>query len=117
MWLCRNLRPLTHISERTAAASTRLYKIIPLLTKLRAVQASQLVKAAVIRTMTYSMEIFNKTHINQDQSALIKICLSAVAYITTGGCKKADTHAVCTEAGLPMTQNLMIDWYYKWAPT
>jgi len=101
VWLTNNLRPQAHIAQRAAYASTRFYKLVPLLKRLRPEVASRLVKATVIPALTFGLEIYTRAHINEDELAPIRICLRIAAQIITGGWKKSDLKALCTEAGLP----------------
>jgi len=100
VWLTNNLRPLAHIAQRAAYASTRFYKLVPLLKRLRPEVASRLVKATVIPTLTFGLEIYARAHINEDELAPIRICLHMAAQIITGGWKKSDLKALWAEAGL-----------------
>jgi len=85
VWLTSNLRPLAHIAQRAAYASSRFYKLIPLLKRLRPEIASRLVKATVIPALTFGLEIYTRAHVNEDELAPIRICLRMAAQIITGG--------------------------------
>ena len=69
--------------------------------------ASCLIIATIIHTVTYSLEVVDRAHINEDQAATIKIYMRTAARIITAGWRKVDTLALCTEAGLPTPYNLI----------
>ena len=100
VWLTNNLRPQAHIAQRAAYASTRFYKLVPLLKRLVPEVASRLVKATVIPVLTFGLEIYTRAHVNKDKLAPMRICLRMAAQIITGGWKKSDFKALCAEAGL-----------------
>jgi len=59
----RTLRPTLHIEKRAAKAGTTLYKLAPLLKKLKPEMASQLIKARVIPVLTFGLEIYIKNYV------------------------------------------------------
>lgn len=82
----------------------RRNKLIPLLKRLRPEIASRLVK---IPALTFGIEIFTRAHVNEDELAPIKICLRMASRVITGGWKKSELTALCTEAGLPTAATLV----------
>jgi len=64
VFLDRTLRPTLHIEKCTAKARSTLYKLAPLLKKLKPELASRLIKATVIPALTFGQEIYTRNHIN-----------------------------------------------------
>jgi len=77
-----------------------LYKLTPLLKKLKPEMASRLIKATVIPALTFGLEIYTKNHINNREVVPINMCLKAAAKIVMGGWQKAELQAICAEVGL-----------------
>jgi len=96
----RTLRATLHIEKRAAKAGSTLYKLAPLLKKLKPEMASQLIKATVIPALTFGLEIYTRNHINNREVVPINMCLKAAAKIVTGGWQKTELRAICAEAGL-----------------
>jgi len=96
----RMLRPTLHIEKRAAKAGSTIYKLAPLLKKLKPEMASRLIKATGIPALTFGLEIYTRDHINNREVIPINICLKAAAKIVTGGWQKAELRAICTEVGL-----------------
>jgi len=96
----RTLRATLHIEKHTAQAGSTLYKLAPLLQKLKPEMASRLIKATVIPALTFGLEIYTRNHINNREVVPINMCLKAAAKIVTGGWQKAELRAICAEAGL-----------------
>jgi len=96
----RTLRPTLHIEKRAAKAGSTLYKLTPLLKKLKPEMASRLIKATVIPALTFGLEIYTRNHINNRKVVPINMYLKAAAKTVTGGWQKAELRAICAEAGL-----------------
>jgi len=96
----RRLQATLHIEKRAAKAGKIVYKLIPLLKKLKPEMASRLTKATVIPALTFGLEIYTRNHINNREVVPINMCLKAAAKIITGEWQKAELHAICAEAGL-----------------
>jgi len=103
----KTLRASLHIEKRTAKARTTLYKLAPLLKKLKPEMASRCIKATVIPARTFGLEIYTKAHINNTAVVPINMTLKAAAKIVTGGWQKAELRAICAEAGLPAPNPLI----------
>jgi len=84
-----------------------LYKLAPLLKKLKPEMASRLIKAIVIPALTFGLERYTKAHINNTEVVPINMALKAAAKIVTGGWQKAELRAICAEAGLPAPNSLI----------
>jgi len=100
VFMDRTLRPTLHIEKRAAKAGSTLYKLAPLLKKLKPEIVSRLIKATVIPALTFGLEIYTRNHINNREVVPINMCLKVAAKIITGGWQKAELHAICAEAGL-----------------
>ena len=96
----RSLRATLHIEKRAAKARSTLYKLAPLLRKLKPEMASCLVKATVIPALTFGLEIYTKSDINNIEVVPINMSLKAAAKIITGTWQKAELRAIHAEAGL-----------------
>ena len=96
----RTLRATLHIEKRAARAGSTLYKLAPLLKKLKPEMASWLIKATVIPALTFGLEIYTRNHINNREVVPINMCLKAAAKIVTGGWQKVELRAIRAEAGL-----------------
>jgi len=96
----RTLRATLHIEKHAAKAGSTLYKLTPLLKKLKPEMASRLIKATVISALTFGLEIYIRNHINNWEVVPINMCLKAAAQIVIRGWQKAELHAICGEAGL-----------------
>jgi len=94
------LRATLHIEKRAAKAGTTLYKLAPLLNKLKPEMASRLSKATVMPALTFGLEIYTKAHINNTEVVPINMTLKAAAKIVMGGWQKAELQAICAEDGL-----------------
>jgi len=94
------LRATLQIEKHAAKAATTLYKLAPLLKKLKPEMASRLIKATVIPALTFGLEIYTKAHINNTEVVPINMTLKAAAKILTGCWQKAELRAICAEAGL-----------------
>jgi len=97
----RSLQATLHIERRAAKARSTLYKLALLLRKLKPEMASRQVKATVIPALTFGLEIYTKSHINNVKVVPINMTLKAAAKIITGAWQKAELRAICAEAGLP----------------
>jgi len=62
-----------------------LYKLTPLLKKLKPEMASRLIKATVIPALTFGLEIYTRNYINNREVVPINMCLRVAAKIVTGG--------------------------------
>ena len=60
----RRLRPILNIEKRAAKARSTLYKLVPLLKKLKPEMASRLIKATGIPAPTFGVEIYTRNYIN-----------------------------------------------------
>jgi len=96
----RKLQATLHIEKCAAIAGKILYKLAPLLKKLKPEMASQLTKATLIPALTFRLEIYTRNHINNQEVVPINMCLKVAAKIITGGWQKAELRTICTEAGL-----------------
>jgi len=96
----RRLQATLHIEKCAAKAGKILYKLAPLLKKLKPEIASQLTKATVISALTFGLEIYTRNHINNREVVPINMCLKVAAKIITGGWQKPELRAICAEAGL-----------------
>jgi len=96
----RTLRATLHIEKCAVKARSTLYKIAPLLKKLKPEMASRLIKATVIPALTFGLETYTRNHIHNQEVVPINMCLKAAAKIITGGWQKAELRAICAEAGL-----------------
>jgi len=103
----RTLRATLHIEKRAAKARSTLYKLAPLLNKLKPEMASRLIKATVITALTFGLEIYTRKHINNREVVPINMCLKAAAKIVTGGWQKAELRTICAEARLPAPYSLI----------
>jgi len=88
------------MEERAGKAGNILYKLAPLLKKLKPEIVSRLIKATVIPALSFGLEIYTKNHINNRELVPINMFLKAVAKIIMGGWQKVELRAICAEAGL-----------------
>ncbi|PLW24845.1 hypothetical protein PCASD_25896 [Puccinia coronata f. sp. avenae] len=102
-----SMRAGYHIETRATKARKALYRIAPLLKKLRPETASRLVKALIIPSLTFGIEVFTRAHINHDEQTPLRQCLRAAAKLITGGWEATETRAMCAEAGLPAPDPLI----------
>lgn len=84
-----------------AKAATTLYKLAPLLKKLKPEMVSRLVKATMILALTFVLEIYTKRHINRMEIIPKNVCLKVAAKIMTAGWQKTQLQAIYAEASLP----------------
>jgi len=97
----RSLWATLHIEKHAAKARSTLYKLAPLLRKLKPEIVSCLIKPTVIPALTFGLEKYTKGHINNVEVVPINMTLKAAAMIITCGWQKAELRAICAEAGLP----------------
>jgi len=81
----RRLQATLHIEKHVAKAGKILYKLAPLLKKVKPEMASQLTKGTVMPALTFGLEIYTRNYINNREVVPINVCLKAAAKIITGG--------------------------------